>query len=95
MDEAMTLKTLDQLIQLDTQAIQTYDLALKTVTDPAIRTRLEKLKAQHTHHAEQLSRDITKMVHNQIATHWDAITCAALEEQQSESVSQMRIVSGG
>ena len=84
MDEDRTLKTLDQLIQLDTQAIRTYDLALKTVADPVIRTRIEKMKAQHTHHAEQLSRDILKMVHNQIATHWDAITCAALKEQQYE-----------
>lgn len=78
MDEAMTLSTLDQLIQLDTKAIQTYDLALKIVTDPVIRARIEELKARHTHHAEQLSLEMLKMVHNQIATHWDAITSAAV-----------------
>ncbi len=80
---------------LDTRAIQTYDLALKTLTDPVILARLEELKTRHTRHAEQLSQDMLKMLHNQIATHWDAITSAAIENRQPESVPQMRVVSGG
>lgn len=78
MDKVMTLKTLDQLIQLETRAIQTYDLALKNITDPVIRARLEKFKAGHTRNAEQLSKDSLKILHSHIATNWDEITSAAL-----------------
>ena len=95
MNKIMTLKTLDQLIQLETRAIQTYDLALKTVTDPVIRARLEQLKTGHTRNAEQLSKDSLKIVNNHIASNWDDITSAALEGKQPQSPSLMDIVSSG
>ncbi|WP_321415832.1 hypothetical protein [uncultured Desulfobacter sp.] len=76
--DKITLKTLDQLIQLETMAVQTYDLALKSVTDPVIRARLEKFKVTHTGNAEQLSKDILKILHNHIAANWDDITSAKI-----------------
>jgi rubrerythrin len=95
MDEKTTLKTLDQLIQLETKAVRTYDLALETVTDSVIRAQLEDLKARHACHAEQLSSQVLKMANEMIAEHWDAITSAALREPLSESGPQMRIVANG
>ena len=96
MNEAKTIKTLDQLLKLDTSAVQTYDQALKTITDPAVREQIKELKSRHTDHADQLSNEILKLAHKMIATHWDNITSAAIEERQREAFKQkMRIVSGG
>ena len=95
MDEKTALKTLDQLIQLETKAVRTYDQALETVTDSNIRRQLEDLKARHAHHAEQLSREVLKMANEMIAEHWDAITSAALREPLPESGPAMRIVANG
>lgn len=95
MNKARTLRTLDQLIQLETKAVRTCDQALETVTDPVIRGQLEDLKARHAGHAEQLSREVLKMAHEMIAAHWDAITSAAHQEQLPEFGPKMRIVSNG
>ncbi len=90
MDKKTTLKTLEQLIQLETKAILTYDQALETVTDSVIRAQLESLKARHADHAELLSSQILKMANEMIAEHWDAITSAALRGQIPEAGPKMR-----
>ena len=91
MDETTTLKTLDQLIQLETKAVRTYDQALETVTDSVIRAQLENLKARHADHAQQLSSEVLKMANEMIAQHWDAITSAALREALPECGPKMRM----
>ena len=95
MDEATTLKTLDQLIQMENKAARTYDLVLETVTDPIIRAQLKAVRSRHVDHAEQLSREVLKMANEMIAEHWDAITSAALCEQQPGPEPKMRIASTG
>lgn len=95
MDKKTTLKTLDQLIQLETKAVLTYDQALETVNDSTIRAQLEILKARHTDHAEQLSNQILKMANEMIAEHWDAITSAALRGNMPEAEPQIPIAANG
>ncbi|MCG8552707.1 MAG: PA2169 family four-helix-bundle protein [Desulfobacterales bacterium] len=95
MDKKTTLKILDQLIQLETKVVLTYDQALETVNDSAVRAQLESLKARHADHAEQLSSQILKMANEMIAEHWDAITLAALRGQMSDSEPKMRIAANG
>lgn len=95
MDAKTTVKTLDQLIQLETNVVRTYDQALATVTDSDIRRRLEELKARHAHHAEQLSCEVLKMANEMIAENWDAITSAALREPLPDSGPAMWIVANG
>nr|WP_319491526.1 hypothetical protein [uncultured Desulfobacter sp.] len=95
MNAKTTLRTLEQLIQLETKAVRTYDQALETVTDSDIRSQLEDLKARHVHHAEQLSCKVIKMANEMIAEHWDAITSAALREPLPDSGPAMRIVANG
>jgi len=95
MDEKITLRTLDQLIQLEAKAIRTYDLALETVTDSDIRRQLENLKVRHTRHAEQLSIEVLKMANEMIAEHWDAITSAALRKGCPDAEHAIRIVANG
>ncbi|WP_020590092.1 DUF2383 domain-containing protein [Desulfobacter curvatus] len=95
MDKKRTLKTLDQLIQLETKAVRTYDQALETVTDSVIRAQLEDLKARHADHAEQLSSEVLKMANEMIAKHWDAITSAALREPLPDCGPKIRIVANG
>ena len=95
MDEKTTLRTLDQLIQLEANAVRTYDQALETVADSDIRRQLEDLKARHANHAEQLSRQVLKMANAMIAEHWDAITLAALRKPLPESRREMNRDTGG
>lgn len=95
MNKKTILKTLDQLMQLETNAVLTYDRALETVTDPATRAHLESLKARHAENAEQLSSQILKMANEMIAEHWDAITLAALRGQMPESGPEIRFAANG
>lgn len=89
MDEHSALRALDQLIQLETEAVRIYDPALKIVTDSVIRTQLEELNARHAGHAEQLSRQVLKMANEMIAVHWGVITSAALRESLGDGASYL------
>ena len=60
MDNKNLLKMLNQLVQLDVDALNAYDLALDAVDDDVIRTRLEVFKTHHLNHVNRLQEEITK-----------------------------------
>ena len=72
MNEEKVLMTLDELMQLDMNAVQAYDQAIGSITDTVIRERLQEFKARHADQAKQLGDEIIKMVSGIMARHWDS-----------------------
>jgi uncharacterized protein (TIGR02284 family) len=58
MNEKNLIEALSNLVQLDIDAVQAYDQALKEIDDPIIRDRLLKFQDDHRNHIGRLSKKI-------------------------------------
>ena len=58
MNEKNLIEALSNLVQLDIDAVQAYDQALKEIDDPIIRDRLHKFQDDHRNHISGLSKKI-------------------------------------
>ena len=61
MDQQKSLLKLQQLCQLDIDAIGTYDAALARVSDDEVKTRLQEFRIDHVRHVQDLNALIVKM----------------------------------
>lgn len=57
-DSAALIADLNDLIQLDRDAVETYTVALNSVNDPALRTTLVTFRADHQRRAEALAEAV-------------------------------------
>lgn len=60
MDTNQTIKELNDLIQLDIDAIQAYEQAISNVTEANVKTQLDAFKADHHRHVTELSDEVRK-----------------------------------
>jgi rubrerythrin len=56
MSESEIVAELNDLLQLDHDALSTYELALRGLRDPARRAQLEEFRADHRRHVDQLTQ---------------------------------------
>lgn len=61
MDTNQTIKELNELIQLDIDAIQAYDQAISNVSETNVKQQLETFKADHHRHVTELSDEVRKV----------------------------------
>lgn len=59
--ESDLLQTLNNLVQLDLDAMEAYDLGVARVERSEFHEQLEAFKGDHVRHAEQLSAIVTEM----------------------------------
>jgi len=55
------IETMSKLVQLDIDAVQAYEQAVKEVEDPVIRDRLLKFQEEHRNHIEGLTGQIVDL----------------------------------
>ncbi len=61
MAQAEMIRNLNSLIQLDIDAVQAYDQAIKNIDDPVIRERMGDFRGDHHAHITDLSALVRRM----------------------------------